>query len=163
MERFKVRIVADDSFQTYGENYMDTYTPVVSFTMVRILLNLTVTLGLCMEQLDFKTVFLNWDVAESVWVISLRGIPGVKSQCFRLKKPISGLKKAHLSWHTELCNDLNGVAFTELPGAACEFRQKAKENKSEFILVYVDDLFVLTNLITIQNKILKILRLLYNL
>ena len=36
VDRFKARVVAGGNFQTYGENYKETYAPVVSFSLVRI-------------------------------------------------------------------------------------------------------------------------------
>ena len=56
VERFKARCVAGGNHQTYGENYIETYAPVVSFTLVRIFLHLTLCLGMCIGQLDVYTV-----------------------------------------------------------------------------------------------------------
>lgn len=46
VERFKARIVAGGNFQVYGENYKETHAPVVSFTLVRIFLYLTLCRGM---------------------------------------------------------------------------------------------------------------------
>lgn len=40
VDRLKARVVAGGSFQTCGENYMETYAPVVSFSVVRMFLYL---------------------------------------------------------------------------------------------------------------------------
>ena len=144
VDRFKGRIVAGGNFQTYGENYMETYAPVVSFSLVRIFLYLALCLQMCVTQLDIKTAFLNGKLKEDIWVMSPRGVPGVRPRCYKLKKAIYGLKQAHLAWHNTLCKDLNDLGFIELPSAPCVFRRKVKGcSAGEFILVYVDDLLVL--------------------
>ena len=164
VQRFKARVVAGGNFQRYGENYKETYAPVVSFTVVRIFLYLTMCLGMRIGQLDVKTAFLNGELAESVWVMSPRGIPGVKSQCYRLKKAMYGLKQAHLAWHTKLCTDLNGIGFFELPSAPCVFRRKCVDGMFyEYILVYVDDLLVLAHTTAARNAIVEELKSLYKL
>ena len=86
VERFKARVVAGGNFQKYGEDYLETYAPVVPFSVVRMFLYLTLTLHMCIAQLDVKTAFLNGELAENVWVMSPRGIPGRPSRCYKLLK-----------------------------------------------------------------------------
>lgn len=72
VERFKARIVAGGNFQVYGENYKETYAPVVSFSLVRIFLYLALCLNMYVAQTDVKTAFLNGHLTEDVWVMSPR-------------------------------------------------------------------------------------------
>ena len=163
VERFKARVVAGGNHQVYGENYKETYAPVVSFTMVRLFLYLTLCLGMCIGQVDVKTAFLNGELSESVWVMSPRGIPGVVSMCYRLLKAMYGLKQAHLAWHTKLVGDLKGIGFIELPSAPCVFMREGKDGLQEYILAYVDDLLILAHTIAARNAIVEELKSLYNL
>ena len=163
VERFKARVVAGGNFQTYGENYKETYAPVVSFSLVRIFLYLVLCLNMFVAQLDVKTAFLNGDLTEPIWVMSPRGIPGRKSRCYRLLKAIYGLKQAHLAWHTKLCGDLLNMRFEELPSAPCVFRRKCKSTIDSFILVYVDDLLILAASVTERDAIVEELKALYEL
>ena len=94
-ERFKARIVAGGNFQTYGEDYMETYAPVVSFSLVRVFLYIAMSLCMFVTQIDIKTAFLNGDLEEDVWVLSPRGVPGMSSRLYKLKKALYGLKQAH--------------------------------------------------------------------
>ena len=163
VERFKARIVAGGNHQTYGLNYKEIYAPVVSFTMVRIFLYLVLCLQMCVGQLDVKTAFLNGELAESVWVMSPRGIPGMKSRCHRLIKAMYGLKQAHLAWHSKLCGDLKRLGFNELPSAPCVFRRIGAGNKPSYVLVYVDDILVLAHTTAERDRIMKELKSLYKL
>ena len=163
MERFKARIVAGGNHQVYGDNYKETYAPVVSFTMVRIFLYLALCLQLCIGQLDVKSAFLKGELSESVWVMSPRGIPGMKSRCYRLVKAMYGLKQAHLAWHTKLCSDLMGLGLKELPSAPCVFRRKGTANRYAYLLVYVDDILVLAPSTGERDVIMEELKSLYDL
>lgn len=163
VERFKARIVAGGNFQKYGEDYLETYAPVVSFSIVRIFLYLVLCLGMYVAQVDVKTAFLNGDLAENVWVMSPRGIPGRKSLCYKLLKAIYGLKQAHLAWHRKLCSDLQDIGFKELENAPCVFRRKCKSGTYQFILVYVDDLLILAPSIMERDSIVTELKNLYEL
>ena len=143
VDRFKARMVAGGNYQVYGENYSETYAPVVDFSVVRLFLYMVVSLGLAIVQVDVKTAFLNGDLEEDIWVMSPRNIPGRPSRVYKLKKALYGLKQAHLAWHKKLCADLMRLGFNELQSASCVFQRK-KRNISSYILVYVDDLLVVS-------------------
>ena len=59
VERFKARIVAGGNHQRYGEDYFETYAPVVSFSMVRLFLYIAICGGMFIAQVDIKSAFLN--------------------------------------------------------------------------------------------------------
>ena len=151
VDRFKARLVAGGNHQTYGLNYLETYAPVVEFSAVRLFLYLVLYLGLFVGQVDVKSAFLNGSLAEDVWVMSPRGIPGLKPRVYKLKKSLYGLKQAHLAWHTTLCSDLAELGFHELVYAPCVFRRKV--GVLSFILVYVDDMLILS---TTQEEVDRI-------
>lgn len=75
--------------------------------------------------------------------MSPRNIPGRPSRLYKLKKALNGLKQAHLAWHKRLCADLLQLNFHELSSASCVFRRKYRGFYS-FILVYVDDLLIIS-------------------
>ena len=67
IERFKARIVAGGNHQKFGEDYSNTYAPVVSFSLVRVFLYIALCMKMCIAQLDVKTAFLNGDLEERVY------------------------------------------------------------------------------------------------
>lgn len=145
VERLRSRTVAGGNHQVFGENYLETYAPVVSFTLVRIFLYIALLLNMFKAQLDVKTAFLNGLLSEAIWVMSPKGIEGYPSRCYRLKRAIYGLKQAHLAWHKRLCDDLLNLGFEELQSAPCVFRLKDCQFGGDvFLLVYVDDILVLS-------------------
>ena len=145
VERFKARIVAGGNLQILGLNYFETYAPVVSFTTVRIFLQIALHQKMHRAQLDVKTAFLNGIVTEDIWIMSPRGIPGRPSRCYKLLKAIYGLKQAHLAWHTRLVSDLNKLGFVKILSDTCVFKRTSNSGGVIFLLVYVDDILVLAS------------------
>lgn len=142
VDRFRARIVAGGNHQRYGEDYMETYAPVVQFSLVRFFLCLALCVGMFVTQVDIETAFLNGELEEDVWVRSSRGVPGIASRLYKLQKALYRLKQAHLAWHRKLCQGLTSMGFMELPSAPCVFKRKCGTLHA-FILVYVDDLIIM--------------------
>ena len=49
-------------------DYTDTYSPVAKFVSIRIILALSVQLGLIIHTMDVDTAFLNASLDENIWV-----------------------------------------------------------------------------------------------
>jgi hypothetical protein len=54
--------------QVEGVDYFNTYAPVVTWTIVRILLILSSILGLATTQVDYTAAFVHADVGEDVYI-----------------------------------------------------------------------------------------------
>lgn len=128
VELFKARVVAGGNHQTFGQDYLETFAPVVSFTLVPLFLHLTLCIQMYVAQLDVKTAFLNGELKKDVWITSPRGVPGLKSYCCKFVKAMYRLKEAHLAWHPKFSKDLPNLGFEELPSAPCVFRHSVACN-----------------------------------
>ena len=53
--RYKARLVVQGFFQIFGVDYTDTYSPVAKFVSIRIILALSVQLGLLIHTMDVDT------------------------------------------------------------------------------------------------------------
>jgi Reverse transcriptase (RNA-dependent DNA polymerase) len=162
VERWKALIVAGGNHQQYGKDYFETYAPVVDFAIVRVLLHIAMCENMRMAQVDVKTAFLNGELDEDVWVMSPRGVPGHTATKCKLCKSLYGLKQAHMDWHHKLVTDLRELDFVELPSAPCVFMRKTLGGIA-YILVYVDDLIVLTPTEIMLSSVLESLHKLYEL
>ena len=88
IERFKCRLVAGGDRQVYGEDFKESHAPVVNFIAVRLFLYIVLSLQLCIAQVDIKTAFLNGNLEEDVWIYTPRGVPGLSSRTYKLKKSL---------------------------------------------------------------------------
>jgi Reverse transcriptase (RNA-dependent DNA polymerase) len=94
--RYKARLVVQGFFQIFGVDYTDTYSLVAKFVSIRIILALSVQLGLITHTMDVDTAFLNGSLEENIWV---QIPPGTKlatgdDGIYKLFKTLYGLKQA---------------------------------------------------------------------
>ena len=83
-------------------DYTDTYSPVAKFVSIRIILALSVQLGLIIHTMDVDTAFLNANLEENIWV---QIPPGTKlatgdDGIYILLKSLYGMKQASKCWNT---------------------------------------------------------------
>ena len=64
VECYKARLVARSFAQTYGVDYVETFSPVARLNFIRILLSLAINQSWPLHQLDVKNAFLYRDLSE---------------------------------------------------------------------------------------------------
>lgn len=69
--RFKARLVAKGFTQKYGEDYNETFAPIVRHSTIRLLLALSVNLNL---NVDVTTAFLNSELEEEIYMDQPEGL-----------------------------------------------------------------------------------------
>ena len=60
IDRYKACLVVKGYTQKEGIDYEETFSPVVRFTSIRLLLAIVINLNLELHQMDVKTSFLKW-------------------------------------------------------------------------------------------------------
>jgi len=63
--------------------------------------------SLVMHQMDKKTVFLNGDLEEEIYMSQPKGfvVPGWENKVYKLRKPLDGLKQALKQWYEKFDSD----------------------------------------------------------
>ncbi|GMI85341.1 hypothetical protein HRI_002203400 [Hibiscus trionum] len=98
VDRYKARLVAKGFAQVPGFDFLDTFSPVVRFATINILLSLAVTHNWEIRQVDVNNVFLLGDLQEDVY---MQLVPGFEENAgdgrrlvYKLKKALYGLRQA---------------------------------------------------------------------
>lgn len=94
--RYKARLVAQGNQQTYGDAFLDTFSPMAKFPTLRILLTIVVTHNWSLFQLDVSNAFLHGHLDDTIYMKQLPGFQNSlypKHVCL-LKKSIYGLKQS---------------------------------------------------------------------
>ena len=69
VERYKARLVAKGYTQKEGIDYKETFSPVSSKDSFRTIMALVAHFDLELHQMDVKTVFLNGDIDETIYMV----------------------------------------------------------------------------------------------
>ncbi|GJW74062.1 zinc finger, CCHC-type containing protein [Tanacetum coccineum] len=81
IDKFKARLVIQAFKQKEGIDYFDTYAPIARITTIRLLLALASIHNLVIHQMDVKTIFLNGDLEEEVYMKQPEGLLCQKQTC----------------------------------------------------------------------------------
>jgi Reverse transcriptase (RNA-dependent DNA polymerase) len=68
IKRFKAWLVAKDYNQEEHINYVETFSPVIRLTKIRLVLSLAVNKIWSLKQLDVQDAFLHVDLKETVYM-----------------------------------------------------------------------------------------------
>jgi hypothetical protein len=144
---FKARLVAQGFSQRFGQDYDEVFAPVLRQTTFRMLLSVAAMRNYVVHHFDVKTAFLNGKLDD---VIYMRQPPGFEEEgqeekvCL-LKKSLYGLKQAAKVWNDLLKKCLFEQNFQQSENDPCLFFKKTSTGKSVYVLVYVDDLLVISD------------------
>ena len=157
--RHRSRLCVDGSQQQHGIDYSETYSPVVSWTTVRILLMLAKLYGMKMRQVDYVQAFPQAKLPEGEKVY-MEIPPGFdigekdKSKyCLRLLKNCYGLKQAAYNWNNLLTAGLLKLGFKQSEQDPCLFLKK-----DIICVLYVDDTIFFSKNDTIIDRTITSLK-----
>ena len=132
--------------QIHGIDYDETFSPVVMFKSIRIVLAIAAHFDYEIWQMDVKTAFLNGNLSEDVYMIQPEGFVDPKNarKVCKLQKSIYGLKQASRSWN--LCFDevVKEFGFIKNEEEPCLYK-KTSGSALVFLILYVDDILLIGN------------------
>lgn len=143
IERFKSRLVAKGCSQRYGVDYTETFSPVVRYSSLRLVLALAVEYNLHIHQMDVATAYLNGILNEDVYMKQPDMFISTKNEnkVCKLKKALYGLKQSGREWNHKLDQVLTSIGFKPCHADTCVYTMNVGK-QINIVLVYVDDILL---------------------
>lgn len=136
---FKARLVALGYQQPVSieENW---FSPVVSYTLMKVFLAISCKLKHYIHQFDVVTAFLHGEVKSEVYMTQPKGFSDNSNKVCLLKKALYGLRESPRCWFECFHNYVLDIGFVALPGNCLYVLRN--ELGLAFLALYVDDLLV---------------------
>ncbi|CAN6485375.1 unnamed protein product [Victoria cruziana] len=143
IEHYKARLVARGFTQKYGQDYEETFSPVIKMGTIRIVLSLALQRGWSLSQLDVKNVFFHGKLKEEVYMEQPPGYTEHDSSKWvcKLHRSLYGLKQASRSWFDSFSTEIKQHGFRRsiLDHSMFIFKNSSV---TTWVLIYVDDIII---------------------
>ena len=155
IDMYKAKLVIKDYKQTESLDYFDTYSSVTRINSIRMVLAITALRNLEVHQIDVKTVFLNGDLDEEIYMEQPEGfsVMGQEKKVCKLVKSLYGLKQAPKQCHEKFDNVMMLHGFKINKCGKCVYI-KDTEHGYVIVCLYVNDMLIVDsdNEIIISTK-----------
>ncbi|KAF0723981.1 hypothetical protein Ae201684P_007095 [Aphanomyces euteiches] len=138
IDKYKARLVAGGYSQVHGIDYTETFSPVVKYSTIRLLLALSVQHKWQIGQADVKTAFVKADLDELIYVMPAEGYSEPHGKVWQLKKALYRLKQSSRAWWTSLTAFMIEMGFTHAKSDTCMYYDGMGESVL-IVVAYVDD------------------------
>lgn len=137
--RHKARLVAKGCSQQFGIDYSETYSPVVRYGSIRLLIALAAQRGLEIDQMDAVTAYLQGTLDEEIYTFQPEGFDDGSGRVCKLYKAMYGLKQSGRKWNQCLDAALKSFGLNRSEEDPCVYYNG---NCTLIIAIYVDDFLI---------------------
>ncbi|GJV53333.1 retrovirus-related pol polyprotein from transposon TNT 1-94 [Tanacetum coccineum] len=159
----KARLVAYGYRQEEGIDFEESFAPVARLEAIRIFLAFAAHMNMVVYQMDVKTVFLNDNQREEVYVSQADGFedPDNPNHVYNLKKALYRLKQAPRAWYDMLSSFLISQDFFK--GSVDPTLFIRREGKELLLVqVYVNDIIFAASTLELCDLFAKIIGIFIN-
>jgi hypothetical protein len=139
IDKFKARLVAKGCSQTYGIEYLDSYSPTIRMDSLRALLAIAAANNWPLRQVDVISAYLAGHLDEEVYMEPPEGLDMPLGTTLRLLKALYGLKQSGRVWYHRIQEFLESQGLYRTDSDWCVF---VNAERTLFVGVYVDDLVI---------------------
>jgi hypothetical protein len=145
VSQYKARYVVKGFHQREGEDYGETFAPVMKYTSLRLILALAAIQNKKIQQFDVDSAFLNAKLEEDVYILQPTGFEkkGEEHKVCRLHKAVYGLKQAPHAWNGDIHNTLTTIGFKRCVSDRCVYYLISKSGRTIILGLFVDDVIIL--------------------
>ena len=154
--RYKARLVVKGYSQIPGQDFNETYAPVMRMESLRAILALAAAHDLDLGQMDIKGAYLNGNLKEEIYMAQPEGHDDGSGKVCRLHKTLYGLKQSGREWNNRFNNFMTEKAgYTRVTKDFCVYYRWHSEG-IDIVAVWVDDLLLATKgrLLLMKREIL---------
>lgn len=148
--RHKARLVAKGYTQQYGIDYVETFSPVVRYSSIRMLIALAAQRSLSIDQMDAVTAYLQSTLDEEIYTTQPDGFDDGSGRVCRLRKAMYGLKQSGRQWNQQLDAALLTFGLTKSAEDPCVYYA---ESGKLIIAIYVDDFLIFWKDASIRDEL----------
>ena len=140
IERYKARLVAKGYYQRLGVVYDQTYSPVVKYDSLRVILAMAAAEDMKLFQLDVTIAFLYGILKEEIYLEQPEGhvATGQEKKLYRLQKSLYGLKQASRNWNEKFGDFLTKFGFVPSNADSCVYTLR-RGGERTVVAIWVDD------------------------
>ena len=152
-------MVAKGFTQREGVDYTEIFSPVVKYKTIRIMLSLVVHFGFELDQMDVKTAFLHGELEEIIYMEQPKGfeVQKGKDMVCLLKRSLYGLKQSTRQWNKRFDLFITSHGFKRSYFDTCLYYKGVEIQEVEYLLLYVDDMLLISKTRTKIREMKKIL------
>ena len=147
--RYKARYVARGFTQIEGVDFDETFAPTPRMENLRMMVQIAAQENLTMHQMDVKSAFLHADLEEEIFMQPPKGYeqysPNGKMFVWKLRKSLYGLKQSGRNWFRLLESFLLDDCSFQNNIDPCTFILRTDADEKMIILVWVDDLIMVSS------------------
>ncbi|PKH48387.1 hypothetical protein CRG98_050358 [Punica granatum] len=145
VERYKARLVAKGFTQIEGVDFHEAFAPVAKLISICCLLTIAIAKQWVMHRLDVNNAFLHGDLDGEVYMsLPPRFRSAHTNQVCWLRKSLYGLRQASRNWYFKFAAAFIQYGFQQTE-ADHSFFTYSHASVFLAVLVYVDDMIIVTN------------------
>ena len=137
--KFKAHLVAKAYSQIPGQDFDQTFAPVMHLDSLRNMIVITSIHNLDMSVLDVKSAYLHGDLEETIYMQQPEGFSDGSPCVCLLIHSLYGLKQSGRAWNKMLDAHLKSLGYCQLNANHCIYIQQSSQGAYDIFSTWVDD------------------------